>query len=60
MFTLTTTADGRVLRAGPPVTAPQALRDWFADEATGYTVTCRDDAGSPVTKGQLRAIARGA
>ena len=60
MFTLTTSTGGRVLRSGLPVTASQALRDWFAEESTGYDVACRDDSGTAMTKAQLRVIARSA
>ena len=58
MYTLTTSISGKVLRSGSPVAASQALRDWFADETTGYEVTCRDKKGALVTKAQLRVVAR--
>ena len=58
MYTLTTSISGKVLRSGTPVAASQALRDWFADEATGYDVVCRDKKGKSVTKAQLRTIVR--
>ena len=41
-----------------PVLAPQALRDWFEEETTGYLVTCQDAKGASVTKAQLREVAR--
>ena len=47
-----------VLRTSAPVTAPQALRDWFAEEATGYHVACHDESGAACTKSQLRDAAR--
>lgn len=58
MYILTTSISGKVLRSGTPVAASQALRDWFADETTGYDVTCCDKKGKSVTKAQLRTIAR--
>jgi hypothetical protein len=58
VYTLTTSISGKVLRSGTPVAASQALRDWFADEATGYDVVCRDKKGKSVTKAQLRTIVR--
>jgi hypothetical protein len=60
MYTLTTSISGTVLRSGAPVTASQALRDWFADESTGYDVSCKDKKGKAVTKAQLRVVARAA
>lgn len=58
MYTLTTSISGKVLRSGTPVGASQALRDWFADESTGYDVVCLDVKGKSVTKAQLRTVAR--
>lgn len=58
MYTLTTSISGKVLRSGTPVTASQALRDWFSDETTGYDVTCSDQKGTRVTRAQLRVAAR--
>ena len=47
-----------VRRPHGPVLASQALRGWFEEEATGYLVTCHDEAGASVTKAQLRDEAR--
>jgi hypothetical protein len=47
-----------VLRTHVSVAAPQALRDWFSEEATGYNVTCHDEGGASVTRAQLRVVAR--
>jgi hypothetical protein len=58
MYTLTTSISGKVLRSGSPVTASQALRDWFSDETTGYDVTCHGPKGVLMTKAQLRVVAR--
>lgn len=61
MYNLTVTTEGpagRVLRHRPAVLAPQALRDWFEEETTGYLVTCQDEKGASVTKAQLREVAR--
>ena len=60
MYSLTVTVDGKPVRSIGPVEASQALRDWFAEEETGYRVECRDETGKPVTKAQLRVVARGA
>jgi hypothetical protein len=54
MYNLTVSTSAGVLRTRGSVAAPQALRDWFSEETTGYTVTCRDQAGASVTKAQLR------
>ena len=58
MYILTTSVSGKVLRTGAPVGASQALRTWFDDEVTGYLVTCQDEKGVAVTKGQLRDVQR--
>ncbi len=58
MYNLTVSTLGKVLRTGAAVTAPQALRNWFAEEATGYQVVCHDESGAACTKGQLRDVAR--
>ena len=58
MYILTTSISGKVLRTGVPVGASQALRTWFDDEVTGYLVTCQDEKGAAVTKGQLRDVQR--
>ncbi len=58
MYNLTVSTLGKVLRTSAPVTAPQALRDWFAEEATGYHVACHDESGATCTKSQLRDAAR--
>ncbi len=58
MYNLTISAAGKVLRSGPPVAASKALKDWFAEETTGYEVTCQDENGASITKAQLRIIAR--
>ncbi len=58
MYILTTSTLGKVLRTGSPVSASQALKDWFEDEVTGYEVTCADQKGIPMTKRELREIAR--
>jgi hypothetical protein len=47
-----------VLRARPFRAASQTLREWFAEEATGYQVACHDESGVSVTKAQLREITR--
>ncbi len=60
MYTLTTSISGKALRSGTPIAASQALRDWFADESTGYDVVCVDSKGKAVTKAQLRVVARAA
>lgn len=38
-----------------PVDAAQALKEWFEAEVTGYHVTCRNETGAAVTRGELRA-----
>ena len=38
-----------------PVDASQALKEWFEAEVIGYHVTCRNETGAIVTKGELRA-----
>ncbi len=58
MYHLTVSTSAGVLRTHVPVAAPQALRDWFSEEATGYEVTCQDESGASVTRTQLRAAAR--
>ena len=58
MYNLTVSTLGKVLRTGTPVTAPQALRDWFAEETTGYQVVCHDQTGALCSKSQLRNVAR--
>ncbi len=58
MYILTTSISGKVLRTGAPVGASQALRTWFDDEVTGYSVMCQDEKGAAVTKGQLREVMR--
>jgi hypothetical protein len=58
VYILTTSIPGKVLRTGAPVGASQALRTWFDDEETGYLVTCHDEKGAEVTKGQLRDVKR--
>ena len=60
MYILTVTVDGKPVRSIGPVDASQALRDWFAEEATGYRLDCRDEKGEAVTKAQLRIVARSA
>lgn len=58
MYILTTSYSGKALRSGTPVSASDALRTWFNDEATGYEVTCKDKKGAAVSKAQLRVVAR--
>ena len=58
MYHLKISADGKLLRSGVPVAAAQALRDWFKEETTGYDVTCHDEGGASVTRGQLRKAAQ--
>lgn len=58
MYNLTVSTSAGVLRTHGSVAASQVLRDWFSEETTGYTVTCRDQAGTSVTKAQLRLIVR--
>ena len=60
MFNLVVSTSAGLLRTGAPVGARQALRDWFSEESTGYTVTCHDQSGAAVTKSQLRVMARDA
>ena len=42
-------------RAVSSLDAPQALKEWFEAEVTGYHVMCRNETGAVVTKGELRA-----
>ena len=58
MYSLTVSTSAGVLRTHVSAAAPQALRDWFSEEATGYNVTCHDEGGASVTKAQLRVVAR--
>ena len=58
MYNLTVSTLGKVLRTSAPVTASQALRDWFTEETTGYHVACHDESGVTFTKAQLRDVAR--
>jgi hypothetical protein len=58
VFHLKISAAGKLLRSGVPVAAAQALRDWFQEETTGYDVTCHDEGGASVTRGQLRKAAQ--
>ncbi len=58
MYNLTVSTSTGVLRTRGPVAAPQALRDWFSEETTGYTVTCRDQNGAAVTKAKLRVMTK--
>jgi hypothetical protein len=58
VYSLTVSTPGRVLRVRTPVIASQALRDWFAEETTGYRVVCRDANGTLVSRAQLRAVVR--
>ena len=58
MYNLTVSTSAGLLRTHGSVAAPQALRDWFSEETTGYTVTCHDQEGASVTKAQLRLAAR--
>ncbi len=58
MYNLTVSTSAGVIRTRGTVAAPQALRDWFSEETTGYTVTCLDQAGATVTKAQLRRATR--
>lgn len=58
MYNLTVSTSAGLLRTLKFIAAPQALRAWFSEETTGYTVTCRDQAGASVTKAQLRLAAR--
>ena len=58
MYNLTISTSAGVLRTNPSVAAPQALKDWFSQETTGYDVTCHDESGMSVTKAQFRVVAR--
>ena len=58
MYSLTTSISGKMLPSGTPVTASQALRNWFSEETTGYDVICSDQRATRVTCAQLRAVAR--
>jgi hypothetical protein len=58
VYHLKISAAGKLLRSGTPVAAAQALRDWFKEETTGYQVTCHDESGALVTRGQLRKAAQ--
>ena len=58
MYYLKISTAGKLLRTGSPVAAAQALKDWFQEETTGYEVTCHDEGGASVTRGQLRKAAQ--
>lgn len=58
MYTLTISTPEKLLRVRSPVSAFQAIRDWFEEETTGYLVACLAEDGTPVTRGQLRAAAQ--
>lgn len=58
MYHLTVTADGKLVRAIGPIGASDAMKAWFAEEATGYRVDCTDETGVSITKAGLREIAR--
>ena len=58
MYNLTVSTSAGVLRTLALVAAPQALRDWFSEETTGYTVACHDEGGASISKAQLRVVAR--
>ena len=58
MYHLKVSAAGKLLRSGAPVTAAQALRDWFKEETTGYEVTCHGEDGASISRGQLRKAAQ--
>ncbi len=58
MYSLTVSSPERVLRVRAPVIASQALRDWFAEETTGYQVSCQATDGSSVSRMQLREVVR--
>lgn len=58
MYNLTITTGGKLLRSLPSISARQALKGWHDEECTGYQVTCHDEAGTAVTKGQLREVVR--
>lgn len=54
VYYLKISAAGKLLRSGAPVSAFQALKDWFKEETTGYGVTCHNEDGASVTRSQLR------
>lgn len=58
MYQLTITANGKTLPPRAALSATRALRSWHDEECTGYTVTCRDGGGAPVSKAQLREAVR--
>ena len=57
MFYLTVATSSATVSSRPPLSAPDALRTWQAEEARGLRVICLDQDHNLVTKRQLRELA---